>query len=73
MNQPAQQTTPRLALVIRVEQNGQLNVSGPLHDKMTCYALLEGARDVIKDHTDKMQRSAIVPVKIDPFLNHKGG
>jgi hypothetical protein len=70
--QPANPSTPRVELVIRIAPNGQLQVSGPLHDKMTCYALLENARDSIKDHVDKMNRSAIVPVgAVDPFLMRK--
>jgi hypothetical protein len=72
MNEPAQ-ATPRLELVIRVMTNGQITVTGPIHDKGTCYQLLEFARDIVKDHVDKMQRSAIVPVKIDPFLHPKRG
>lgn len=61
-------TAPQIELVIRVT-NGQVQVSGPIHDKMTCYALLECARDAIKEHVDKMTRSAIVPVRqADPML-----
>lgn len=67
MNQP-----PRTELVIRVMADGQVQVTGPLHDKGTCYALLELARDIVKDHVDKMTRSAIVPARaVDPFLNPK--
>lgn len=61
--------TPRLELVIRIMPNGACQVSGPIHDKMTCYALLECARDAIKEHVDKMTRSPIVQVSpADPFL-----
>jgi hypothetical protein len=64
MNQP-----PRTELVIRVMADGQVHVSGPLHDKGTCYALLELARDIVKDHVDKMTRSQIVQARpADPFL-----
>lgn len=64
---------PRLELVIRVLQNGQIQVSGPIHDKMTCYALLECGRDAIKEHTDKMVRSSIIQARAaDPFLTRKG-
>lgn len=58
----------QIELVIRVT-NGQVQVSGPIHDKMTCYALLECARDAIKEHVDKMTRSAIAPARsVDPML-----
>lgn len=60
---------PRLELVIRVEHDGRLQVTGPIHDRMTCYALLECARDAIKDSSDKARRSAIVQARpADPFL-----
>jgi hypothetical protein len=62
-------TAPRVELVIRITHDGQFQVSGPIHDKMACYGLLECARDVIKEHVDKMTRSAIVPVRpADPML-----
>jgi hypothetical protein len=65
-------TPPRVELRIFVTENGQVSVSGPIHDKGTCYALLELARDAIKEHVDKMNRSAIVPVQsADPFLMRK--
>lgn len=37
-------------LVIRMMSNGQLTVTGPLHEKMTCYGMLELAKDVIRNH-----------------------
>lgn len=54
MSQPVTQ------LIITLDENGSVDVSGPLQDKMTCYALLEAARDAIKDYTDA-QRPKILP------------
>ncbi len=66
MNQPI---APQIELVIRVTPDGAINVSGPIHNKSLCYGLLECARDAIKEHVDKMTRSAIVPVRqADPML-----
>jgi hypothetical protein len=60
---------PRVQLIISVMSDGRINVNGPINDKMTCYGLLECARDAINEHVDKMQRSAIVPVQpVDPML-----
>jgi hypothetical protein len=60
---------PGIELVIRVTPEGQINVTGPLHNKSLCYGLLECARDIVKDHTDKMTRSTIVPARVaDPML-----
>lgn len=36
-------------LVIHMDANRQITVSGPIDDRMLCYALLEIARDVIAD------------------------
>jgi hypothetical protein len=61
--------TARVELTIRILNTGEVQVAGPIHDKGTCYALLELARDAIKEHVDKMTRSAIVPARpVDPFL-----
>ena len=60
---------PRFELVIRVSTDGRIQVSGPIHDKLLCYGLLESARDAIKEHTDKMAPPAIqVARPADPFL-----
>jgi hypothetical protein len=62
-------TTPRVELVVRIMPNGQVQVAGPLHDKGTCYAMLELARDTIHEHHAKMTRSPIVQASVlDPML-----
>jgi len=30
--------------------DGRLSVEGPIHDRVLCYGLLEGAKDVVRDH-----------------------
>ena len=42
----------QVELVIRVVQ-GQVTVSGPIHDKVLCYGLLESAKDAIRDFVAK--------------------
>lgn len=44
--------TLRCALTITVTMEGQLNVNGPLQDKMLCYGLLELAKDAIRAHQE---------------------
>jgi hypothetical protein len=44
------------------EQTGQINVNGPVDNKGLCYLMLECARDAVKDHTDRLQKVAVVPV-----------
>lgn len=68
-----QQPAPRAQLLISLHANGSVQVQGATNDKILAYGLLECARDALQDYFEKLQRSAIVPVKIDPFLNHKGG
>jgi hypothetical protein len=36
-------------LSITINENGSVSVNGPIDDKMLCYALLELARDAVKD------------------------
>jgi hypothetical protein len=47
-------------MLITIDQNGQISVTGPINDKFISYAMLEAARDVVKDHHDKIARSSIV-------------
>jgi hypothetical protein len=50
LNQPIQ-------IVITVEGN-QLGVSGPLHDTIFCYGVLERAKDVIRTQRDQPQKQS---------------
>jgi hypothetical protein len=54
-------------LVVSLE-NGQVKVEGPITDKFLCYALLEGARDAIKDYNDHALKSGIIPAQQLPTL-----
>lgn len=36
--------------------DGGVHVEGPINDKMLCYALLEHARDAIKDFNDAQRQ-----------------
>lgn len=53
----------RVELHIVLDESGKVGVSGPINDKMVCYALLDCARDAIKDHNDQAAKSAIVPAR----------
>ncbi len=37
-------------LIIKVNEQGQVSVAGPLQDKILCYGLLGMAHDVIRDY-----------------------
>lgn len=37
-------------LIIGVDQVGRVRVNGPLHDRVTCYGLLEAAKDAVRDY-----------------------
>jgi hypothetical protein len=39
----------KITMTIDVGEDGRLRVSGPLHDKVLCYGLLEAARDVVRE------------------------
>lgn len=40
---------PPVQLVITMTPDGQVQVSGPLQNKVLCYGMLESARDAIRD------------------------
>lgn len=57
-----------IVLTITRTADGQVTVNGPLLDKITCYGLLEVARDTIKDHNDaKAKSSPIALARELPF------
>ena len=37
-------------IVIELLPNGQIQVSGPIENKIFCYGLLEAAKDAIREH-----------------------
>jgi hypothetical protein len=55
----------RVELLIAVTEQGQVLVTGPIHDKYMCYALLGIARDIIKDTCDA-QAAAAQPKIVRP-------
>jgi hypothetical protein len=66
---------PRAQLVIQITVDGQIQVHGPIQDKMLCYGLLECARDAIREFDAKAAQSKIVQARpADPFLmrGHNG-
>jgi len=57
-----------LTFTIIVAPNGEINIHGPLHDKVLCYGLLEIARDLVKDFKPQQ---VVVPKLVLP-TNMKG-
>lgn len=47
-----------VTLIITLEPNGDVAVSGPTSNKMLCYSLLELGRDCIKDYHDERLKNA---------------
>lgn len=50
-----------LSMTIAVDDQGRVNVSGPLENQLVCYGLLEVARDAIKAHCDAAAKMAVKP------------
>lgn len=48
-------------LRIVVDDAGHMNVTGPLHNIITCYGMLEMARDVIQAHAAAQAKRTIAP------------
>lgn len=48
-------------LKITLTQAGQIQIEGPIDNKMLCYGMMECARDAIKEFTDQKAKSPIVP------------
>ena len=64
----------RITMVTNETGASRINVNGPVGDKFLCYAMLEGARDAIKDFKQGEQPSLIVPrpgVRLPPLNGGK--
>lgn len=44
-----------IVLSITLNNDGSINVQGPIHDRIVCYGLLEMAKDAIRDRHSQPQ------------------
>jgi hypothetical protein len=56
---------PEVKLLITFS-NGEVNVQGPLGEKLLCYGLLEMAKDAIRKHEETAAR-LVQPATVVPF------
>jgi len=49
-----------------------IKVTGPVHDKMLCYAMMEGAKDAIRDHLAQQRQPSITVAQMSdlPGINN---
>jgi hypothetical protein len=52
---------PQAQLIITMNAGGQVQVNGPIANRMLCYAMLEFARDAIRDYKPA-EKPAIIPI-----------
>jgi 6,7-dimethyl-8-ribityllumazine synthase len=62
----------RAELIIRLMTDGKIQIAGPIHDKITCYALLECGRDAIKEFSDQMAKERKIEVVRAPGAMENG-
>lgn len=56
---------PQIQLQITMDEHGNCAVTGPVDNQMACYAMLEMARDAIKDHHAAKKSSGIITAPAD--------
>ena len=49
--------------VITIHENGALSVEGPIDDKLFALAVMENAKDAIRNHRDPRQVDIVIPGK----------
>jgi len=59
-------------LVIHMDASRRITVTGPIEDRMLCYALLEIARDIIAERA-RAKESRILPATTLPSVPPHGG
>ena len=60
--------TVNMQLIIDIA-NGQVRVSGPIHDKVLCYGLLEAAKDAIRDFRPDAHPLTLLRMDLPGFDN----
>lgn len=54
-------------------EDGRINISGPINDKVLCFGLLEAAKDAVRDYVAKNQIIAPHPLLNLQALRDKNG
>jgi hypothetical protein len=54
-----------VSISINVTEDGKVGMTGPLHDKVVCYGLLEVARDIVRDFKGQAP-GLIIPTLVSP-------
>lgn len=60
-------------LIITMEDNGTVNVNGPINNKVLAYGLLAVAHDAIKDFNDQQKKSGIITAVPPNLIPINGG
>ena len=60
------QTGIQAEITIRLMDNGQISLNGPLHNKMLVYGILECAKDALRELGAKQEQPLIMPVTVVP-------
>jgi hypothetical protein len=58
-------------IVITMTNKGQINMNGPIDDKMLCYGLLEIAKEVVKTHNDNKAKIVRPAFQLPPMPGKK--
>lgn len=59
-------STEKARITISLMDDGKIQVTGPLPDKILCYGLLECARQIVQDH-GKDKGKIVIPQILPPF------
>lgn len=54
------ESSAQVKLVISLDSGGQINVNGPINDRILCFGLLEMAKDAINAHAKQQQSNILV-------------
>lgn len=57
-----------MKLIIEIDPNGQVNLTGPLHDTILVYGMLESAKDALREFKARGQQQRVLPVPALPAI-----
>jgi hypothetical protein len=47
-------------IIVSMLDNGTINVTGPIQNKLLCYGMLEVAKDVVRNHVERPGSNLVI-------------
>ena len=62
----------KIVLTITMQPDGEIQISGPLGNKVLCYGMIEAAKDAVRDYVEKAAQPSIISASMIPAIGPNG-